>query len=179
MKAIKFLGLLAFLLLLCLNGCADLNKGVGPLGLPIAGEQGMGTDPMPGQDDATMIVWKWTYGDRATYSAPPVVAWRSGDQCTDDDGKHWNGSFWCPAHKHCCNGYYDVQSAVAYVETWQDQKLSESSLAHELCHAWRFIEGDGTGDGAHSSICFLGSSGAPVEGSLVFEANRRLKAVGL
>jgi hypothetical protein len=169
-------------LLLALNGCLidDLNKGTGPLGIPVAGQGYDGpVTLLPGQEDAVMIVWKWTYGDGATSAAPPPVVWRSGDECTDDDGKHWNGSFYCPAHKHCCNGYYNVQSAVAYIETW-GQPLSETSLAHELCHAWRFVEGDSTADGAHGSICFNGIvTSAASEGSLVYEANRRLKVVGL
>ncbi len=177
----KFLALVAFLLLLCLNGCADLQKGEGPLGLPLAGQGYDGPiEKLPGQDDAVHIIWKWTYGEQATITPAPPVVWRRGDVCTDDDGNVAQGAFWCPAHKHCCSGFYNVFSAVAYVEAVPNQALSDSALAHELCHAWRVIEGDVSGDETHSSICFKGATDADATaGSLVFEANRRLKVVGL
>jgi len=170
-----------FLILIILTsiGCDDyLNKGTGPLGIPIAGQGYEGHDlKLPHQDEAIALVWAWTYGDRAEWQSPPAIVWRQGDTCTDDNGKTWNGSFACTAGEGCCRGYYNVQSAVAFVEYW-GQPFHETSLAHELCHAWRHIEGEIDADDDHTSQCFLGSSGKDVEGSLTWEANRRLKAVG-
>jgi len=173
MKRILLLALLAA------TGCRYL-EGQGPFGIPIAGDGFDGpVIKVDRQDDAEMIVWKWTLGSSATIVSPPPVVWITGSTCTSNDGHVLENSFECNGAKSgCCNGYFSWQSYVVYV-SWRGEHISDTSYSHEMCHAWMWTEGLEI-DSDHSSNCYQGGSGV-YQGpdTLVGESNRRLKVVGL
>ncbi len=179
-------GLVACLALVLLAGMGcDRLQGQGPFGIPIAGKGYEGPVTfLPGQEDAELIVWKWTYGGIAAIVEPPPILWRTGDYCTGKvDHKTYSGSFACPyAYENgCCNGLYVIQSDFAYVENWEyASKISDTSYAHELCHAWAAYSDSATlGEPDHGGPCFRGRDGnIGTEGSMLWEAIRRLKVVG-
>lgn len=182
MKTIGTFFLVVFsVLLLSLSGC-DALQGQGPFGIPIAGKSYEGpVTILPGQEDATRIVWEWTYGGAATVSKSPPILWRTGDTCTGEvDHITYQGSFSCPyAYKNaCCSGLYVIQSDFIYVENTDfAMKISDTSFAHELCHAWD--QRSGADYQEHWGPCFRGTDGGlGTEGSMLFEAIRRLKVIG-
>lgn len=170
-------------MILVLSSVACTLQGEGPFSIPIAGEGYADNHPPParqaGQDMAESIVWTWTYGGVATYVSPPPLLWvDSSSECTTGAGVHYTGSFPCYGYDGmCCKGLYVTQDDVVYA-VWYG-KISDTAYAHELCHAWsQYATGDG--DNHHTGPCFKGFDGGyETEGSMMFEANRRLRVVGL
>jgi hypothetical protein len=164
----------AILALLILSTLAcDKLQGQGPFNIPVAGEGYSSNHPapakLPGQDSAEAMVWIWTYGGVATYMDPPPVVWVAPEStCTESNGVTYTGSFPCYGDDGiCCNGIYITQSDFIYAV--QAGAISDSSYAHELCHAWK---GYSTGDfdTNHTSECYVGFDGGhETLGSLVFE----------
>jgi len=153
-------------------------------GIPIAGQGYDGPAPRHvDQDDAELIVWKWTYGGAATVVAPPPVVWRKGDKCHDPEtATDYEDAWLCNSSSgNCCNGFFYRYLHKIEVElmSWGEGKISDTVYPHELCHAWLFAQNQDP-DSEHHGPCFRGTDGGyQTEGSLVAEAWRRLKIVGL
>ncbi len=164
--------------ILLLTPACQYLEGQGPLGIPIAGKGYEGPAlRLDGQDEAELVVWKWTYGGAATVSAPPPVLWIYGATCTAKDGITYRNSMECSAgDTGCCWGYYNVQSNLIYV-TVRGQAISDTSYAHELCHAW-LAYSNRNADCDHETECYQGPSHVFAgPDTLVGEANRRLKVI--
>lgn len=96
--------------------------------------------PRPRQQEAMQLVWGSSYG--MAVEAPPVF-WRTEHGCDGIAAWMETGS--------CVAGLFVDE----HVEIAADVGLpfSETTLAHELCHAFKLAT-TGDGDGAHRSDCF-------------------------
>ena len=115
------------------------------------------------------VVWIQQYGMGTIL--PPAVMWIDPAQLNCGDGRGW---FVLPSVSPflCVSGLYYQTLNQAYV-AWPEgtQNISDTSFAHELCHAWsRLALGDGDGD--HIGSCYK-------VGGYVQIANEALARVGL
>lgn len=122
----------------------------------------------PNQAIATEVIWH-VFGDDSSRTAP-IVEWYSGDKL-DCPGGHsfWSISGVSDYHqtRDCLLGLYVRSMHLAIVSYW-GQPMSDTSLAHELCHAY-FREAN------PHEICR--DNGAPDDP--VTRANQQLKLMGL
>lgn len=111
----------------------------------------------PDEETAIGIIWE-TYAEWSDESVnsktPPIVAWIDGDY------------FECSGGGWCYGQYIRSQHLALVAWSKQTRYFSDTSLAHELCHAW-FPE-----DHANHSVCRNGLP--PIE-----TANKRLMRRGL
>lgn len=87
---------------------------------------------IPGQVEATRMIWNESYGRT---DAPPAVKWVTGDEldCTLNDGRR-GFSVWYAA-QDCMDGgtAFDDETSVAYYGPG-DEKRAFSVVAHEAWH---------------------------------------------
>lgn len=105
----------------------------------------------PGQELATNVVWVQQYNMEST--PPPVVMWINPAQLNCENGQGWTV---LPSVSlfPCVSGLYYQKLNQAYV-AWPEgtQNISDTSFAHELCHAWGWLA-LGDGDGNHIGSCY-------------------------
>lgn len=165
-RAFKILVITVVCFLLSMSGCH----------IPIAGEGANPPAPyIEGQAEAEPIVWSTAFG--AGHLNPPPVVWMHDAACTDAAGKTWERAFRCDGD--CCTGYYDPWRDVAYVEYPLSGKVSDSTYAHELCHAWLNYTGRDW-DYYHNGQCYRGLDKTyETLGSMVGNAHQLLIDAGL
>lgn len=147
---------LLVLLLLLLSAC---NTGYGT---------------QPNQAEATRVVWVQTYG--VTGHPPPAVQWIEGPQLDCYDNMGWyeagagdGGAPLCVAGLFFNNDWFAQVAWPAGNETF-----STTAFAHELCHAFSWLQSGGTNaDPTHIGPCFQPNGG------YVQVANEALEAEGL
>lgn len=123
------------------------------------------TVPRERQTQATEIVWGLVLGLDKALELPPEVRWIEGEDldCEGDPTRFaWGEPGWC------YGGWFTSEDWAARVAVLPGQTFSDTPFAHELCHAWEFLQ---TGDGAnHEGKCFT---------ERLALANEALRAYGL
>ena len=122
-----------------------------------------------GQERAINVVWIQQFG--MVDLPPPIVMWINPAQLDCGDGQGW-AVLPSVNPMECVSGLFYGQFNQAFV-AWPDgtQNISDTSLAHELCHAWSWYH-LGNEDGDHTGSCFK-------VGGYVQIANEALALVGL
>lgn len=119
---------------------------------------------------ATEIIWHVFGGD--TGKVAPIVDWYEGRKLDCADGQaFWTTVYAVQDYRHlktCVKGMYITSMHLALIAYQAGQAMSETSLAHELCHAY-------FRDSAEHEICRDdGSHDDPVT-----RANEQLRKIGL
>ena len=121
-----------------------------------------------GQEAATVIIAE-SYGISPNNRSAPIVIWREGKELDCDEGIGFRG--WIRDSKtvwtrDCLLGQYIFVMHTIVVAYHSGDRLSDTALAHEYCHAY-------FGDNTHTGEC---DEDRP--GNRIAEANRKLKEAG-
>ena len=112
---------------------------------------------LPNQEAAVSAVWHSAYGRQDT---PPTVLWHSDAPCGNGAWAHpgWQLDGGCVTGAFFQDWHIELEAA---------ERVGKAPLAHELCHALKYIE-TGDSDPRHLSDCFT-TDGRAQEAQLLIE----------